>query len=296
MEPFTLTIFLAAVVLTYASIEDIKTREVPDWLSFSFIAAGIGLGIVKSAAELSIAPLLFSLAGLGVGLAIGVLMFYTGQWGGGDSKILMGLGAMLGIPVLSIEPYLQIQTLPLFVSFLSNMLFVSALYGLLFAVYLAAKHFKKVKTTFIEHAKKKRLLLIAILALEIITAVFAAFYLEGTSRALIQTLILLLAFGPILWLFIKSVEESAMKKLVAPNELTEGDWLAEPVKFKNKIICKQNPTGITLEEIAKIKKIYGKKTIKNILIKEGVPFLPSFLITYIVTLAAGSLLKYFLIV
>ena len=39
--------------------------------------------------------LLYSLITFGAFFDIGLIMYYTKQWGGGDSKLLMGLGALL---------------------------------------------------------------------------------------------------------------------------------------------------------------------------------------------------------
>ena len=89
--------WLCSTVLTIASISDLRTREIPDWLSYSFIAFGLGLAVIKSSVFLNFSPIIESLTGFIAGLAIGWAMFYLGQWGGGDSKLMMGLGATLGL-------------------------------------------------------------------------------------------------------------------------------------------------------------------------------------------------------
>ena len=53
------------------------------------------------------------LFGLIVFVVVGYIMFYAGQWGGGDSKLLMGLGALIGLK-------LTLNPLPVLLIFLIN--------------------------------------------------------------------------------------------------------------------------------------------------------------------------------
>ena len=41
-------IILGFAALIFASIHDLKTREVPDWLSYSLIVTGFGIRIIHS--------------------------------------------------------------------------------------------------------------------------------------------------------------------------------------------------------------------------------------------------------
>ena len=76
---------IAFIALVIATITDLKTREVPDWLSYSVIFMGIGIRGIYSLATFDYMYLVYGLAGLGIFVAIAYAMFYTGQWGGGDS-------------------------------------------------------------------------------------------------------------------------------------------------------------------------------------------------------------------
>src|SRR3989338_10189237 len=95
--PNGITYSLAFAVLAVGSITDLKTREVPDWVNYGLIISGIGLNLLFSVIYSSWSFIISSIAGLGVFFAISYIMFYTGQWGGGDSKMLMGIGAAIGI-------------------------------------------------------------------------------------------------------------------------------------------------------------------------------------------------------
>ena len=63
-----------------------------------------------------------------------------------------------------------------------------------------------------------------------------------------------------------------MIKLVSPLELTEGDWLERDVVVSGKTIRKSF-AGLSFEQILLLRR-YGKK----VLVKNGIPFAPSFLL------------------
>src|SRR3989344_4694131 len=90
---------IAFIALAIASYTDLKTREVPDWINYGLIGIGLSLSLLFSAIYWNFKYFINSVVGLSVFFIIAYIMFYTGQWGGGDSKILMGLGALLGINV-----------------------------------------------------------------------------------------------------------------------------------------------------------------------------------------------------
>ena len=93
-----------------------------------------------------------------------------------------------------------------------------------------------------------------------------------------------------MWLFVKAIEKVAMLKYVTPDKLTEGDWIAQEVKYKGKVITGPKDLGIEKKQIKKLVSLYKKKKLKKILIKEGIPFVPSFLIAFIITIIYGNLL------
>ncbi len=73
-----------------------------------------------------------------------------------------------------------------------------------------------------------------------------------------------------------------MIKVVKTQELVEGDWLAQQAKIGKKIL-KPNKKGLSIKEIRLIRKYY-----KKIKIKEGLPFVPVFLVAAIVSLFYGN--------
>jgi len=92
---YLILLVIAAIILIIGTITDIKKREVPDWISFAAIFAGIGIRLLYSAVTFDWMFVLYGAAGLGIFIGLGYMMFYAGQWGGGDAKILMGIGALI---------------------------------------------------------------------------------------------------------------------------------------------------------------------------------------------------------
>ena len=81
-----------------------------------------------------------------------------------------------------------------------------------------------------------------------------------------------------------------MLKHVRPTELTEGDWIAKEIKVDGKYVTGPKDLGIEKKQIKKLIALYKKRKVNKILIKEGIPFVPSFFIAFIVTLAYGNLI------
>ena len=213
---------IAFIALVIGTITDLKTREVPDWLNYSIIVGALGIRAIYSVFTFNWMFLVYGLIGLAVFAVIAYLMFYAGQWGGGDSKLLMGIGALIGLQFT--------EKTPLFLIFLLNLAIFGALYGLVSMFTLAIKHRKKflpdfymrIHTEKIEKTRKIILLLtIALIALDLLLI----------KPILIKILVfILIAFTYILFylfLFAKSVENIAMLKNIPPEKLTEGDWIAK---------------------------------------------------------------------
>jgi prepilin peptidase CpaA len=79
-------------LLLWAAIEDVRARRIPNWLTFSLILTGILQSFIG---HRGITP---AAAGLGplVGFALPLTLFLLGAVGGGDVKLMAGVGAWLG--------------------------------------------------------------------------------------------------------------------------------------------------------------------------------------------------------
>lgn len=280
IEPFFAVLIL--LVLIIGSYTDIKTREVPDWVNYGFIVSAVSIRLIWSVANSNWSYIIEGVLGLVAGIALAYAMFYAGQWGGGDAKMMMGLGAMIGLK-LSISSFL--------VSFLFNIFLVGAVYALIWSIVLAVKNRKK----FIEESRKllhaKRILLARKIILVSAAALLLLLFLvkDRYLRIMLFALVILYLATFYLWIFVRVIERSCMLKLVPPEKLTEGDWIAKDVIVSGKRITGPKDLGVSLEQIAQLKKLKKQRKIKEILIKEGIPFVPSFLLAFIVTWIFGNL-------
>jgi prepilin peptidase CpaA len=79
-------------LLVIGAAFDLRRREIPNWIPLAFVAVAVcgtwfgwsPLGWVSLA------------TGFSLSLAIGVVLWWRGAFGGGDVKVLAGLGAIVG--------------------------------------------------------------------------------------------------------------------------------------------------------------------------------------------------------
>lgn len=71
-----------------------------------------------------------------------------------------------------------------------------------------------------------------------------------------------------------------MYRLIPVSKLTEGDWIAKNVYLNKKLITGPKDRGITKKQITLLK----KSKVKQVLIREGIPFVPVFLISTLISL------------
>ncbi len=287
---FIIIIVLSLLALVAASVSDLKTREVPDWLSYGLLITACAVRLVLFATTYDWMILLDGLIGFGFFFAIACLMFYSGQWGGGDSKLLMGLGALFGLEIstlMSLDIIIFLKAFP--IAFLVNTLIAGAVYGLFWAGMLAIKN-RKAFAKELRKLRTKKVLMVrnGLVGLLLLT-VGGMFVLSNPIEKLL--LIVIFVSATLLyyfWLFTKAVELSSMHKRVAPEKLTEGDWVVDEIKVGGKRIAGPKDLGLQREQIDELIRLKKKKKISTVLIKEGIPFVPSFLIGFLITLWIGN--------
>jgi len=279
---------IAFIGLVAGTITDIKTREVPDWINYSMIFSGIGLRLLYSSITFDASFIIEGVIGLVAFVILGYIMFYAGQWGGGDSKMIMGLGALLGLNFTA-------QPLPLLFVFLINVLFVGSLYGLIYSIVLAVKNKKKFVKNLnkMMHSEKmnrfRRIkLIILIVLIALITYLLKTRIIDLPFATILFALIIILYLSFYLFIFVKAVESTAMIKSIPPEELTEGDWIAKNIFVDRKKIVGPKDLGIEKKQIKELIALKQKGKINKIKIKQGLPFVPSFLIAFILSLMFGA--------
>lgn len=273
---------ISLVALLYGSYIDIKTREIYDTLSIGLVYLGIAIAVGASILLWSYRPLLSSLIGFAVGAAIGLAFYYSGQWGGGDAKMLMGLGSIIGIDVFSLN-----AGIPDFAILIINIVLFGAIYGVIWIFWLALRNWKEFRIEFRERRRKSNIIRIRYVFLSLVFLFSVIVLVIRPDFIIIMLIYFIFLFSVLtlyLFMIIKSVEKSCLLKKIEVKNLTEGDWVLDKVKLKNADKYIYTKTGITEKGI----KMLQKSKIKNVLVKEGIPFVPSFLIAYIFLLLLGN--------
>ena len=256
---------LGLIWIIFAAICDWKTTEIPNWLNFSLVIFALGIRFFYSLFSTGSFSFFYQgLIGFGIFLAIGNLMYYGRIFGGGDAKLMYGLGAILP---LSNNLFTNLE---IFISFLFLFLFVGGIYGLFAAVYIALSNRKKFWEKFKILFNKNIVFVRTIISIGIIMMALGIIL----DELLLYSGVLIFAL-PLLYLFTKSVDESCMKKEVLPEFLREGDLLYNNIKIDRKLI-KVDWNGLTKEEI----KILRKRN-RPVLIKQGICFGIVFLISFL---------------
>ncbi|MFH1307446.1 MAG: A24 family peptidase [archaeon] len=263
-------IILAAIWIVAASISDVRKREVPNWLNFSLVAVALSYRVMKSLIEADASFLVQGLIGFAIFFALGYIFYYGKIFAGGDAKLLIALG-----PVLPFSSSFAIN-LSIFLVFVFLLLLAGSVYGLLYSFVLTFKFRKKFAKEFKVQFIKNKFAFIFALVVFIIILITASYF----SEKFILFLGVLIFIFPFLYTYARSIEESCMVKKVKPSKLVEGDWLYKEVRIGINLI-KPNWQGLTIRDLKIL-----KKSRKSIYVKEGIPFVPAFLIAFIILVVA----------
>jgi Flp pilus assembly protein protease CpaA len=256
---------LALVYLLFAVIQDLKTREIANWLTFSLIIFSLLFRLFYSLFEKDGFSFFFQgLIGFVIFFILGNLFYYAKIFAGGDAKLMIGLGAILPI---SANFYANIYN---FITFLLIFLFSGFVYILVISIILCIRNFKPFKIEFTNQVVKNRkiVLILNSLAGFMLLLGLAHFYFliaGGLTFFILYT-----------YLFSKSIDETCMVRKIQSIHLREGDWLYSEVKIGNYTI-KSTWDGLSKQDISKIRRKY-----KEIKIRQGIPFSPNFLISFII--------------
>ncbi|MCW1301756.1 MAG: A24 family peptidase [Candidatus Parvarchaeota archaeon] len=248
-------------ILAAASFFDIRNREVPDFISYVFLAGAILLVIALSIYTGSIQLIEFIPLSAALLFGFAYLMYRLGQWGGGDVKLMLGLSFLF--------TNISVQSGLSFIDLFINILLFGGAYGLLAMIVLGAVNYKSMG----KHLKFYDYILFAVGAAAVALIYFLFPY---PFNMLLALMVFLLAV--IRYIYLVSAE--LMYREVDVSRLTEGDWLAEDIINRGRIVVRRSNVGLTEEEIEKLR----KENLKKVRIKTGLPFVPGILIGAVITL------------
>ncbi len=276
-----LLLVIAGLIILIGSLTDLQTREVPDWLNYAGIAAGFLLRLLMSGLSWSYEPFLSGILGFGTFFVLGCVMYYTGQWGGGDAKLLMALGALFGF---------EFRPDGFAIAFLVNVLLAGAAYGMCWIITLALLHIKKIMRRILALIKLKPVLIMLITAASglVVCSILAIVLWSSPLRLSVALLGLAFPVFAALYLLVKSVELCCMYAWMTPDKLTEGDWLVHGITIAGRRIVDPSDLGVQKDQLPILQKLYAQGKIKRVLVKNGIPFVPSFLLAFAVTLLVGN--------
>jgi Flp pilus assembly protein protease CpaA len=254
---FLFWFFLVGLIV--ASLQDLKRREVDNWLNLFLIFGGLSFLCYEAifSGDLSI---IFQTSFMVVVLFVFMNLFYYGRvFAGGDAKLLFALTAFF----VGATFFVTLANLGVFLLLL---MLAGSVYGLSFSAFLYFKSCKEVN-------KKMK----EVFSSKVIRGVFFGGIVVLVLGVMDMTVLLIGAFMvsfSLLYVFAKGLELVSMTRFVSGKELREGDWLAEDVKIGRRVVP-ATWDGLTLKEL----KILSKQ--KRVKIKEGIPFVPSFLIAFL---------------
>ncbi len=260
-------IFLAGIWLIIASFCDLKKREIPNWLNFSLISFALAYRAFYSVLNHDLMFFIYGIMGLLLFISLAYIFYYGRIFAGGDAKLMMSLGAVLP---MADSIYGNLLFLGGFVLLL---LFAGGIYGIAYSGVIALQNRKKFVMEFRKQVKSGKHFILACMLIFIISFI-AILYLQDTLLLLLPLIIAVFLF---LFIYAKSVEKCMIIE-ISGKKATVGDWLFEEVRIGRKKI-KPYWEGLSAREVSLIRKS-GRK----IKIKQGIPFVPSFLFAFILLL------------
>lgn len=259
-------IFLLALGLIWiiaATVQDMRTKEVANWLNFSLIIFALGFRFFYSMfSDAGFSLFYQGLIGLAIFFALGNILYYSKVFSGGDAKLMIALGTIL--PVSS-SFY---SNLHYFVFFVFIFFLVGTIYGLISSIIIMFKNLKEFRKKFKEiFGKNKKIIFLAMFL-----GLF--FMIIGFSFILFSFIGVMAFLFPYIFLYAKAIEESSMVQKIKTSGLREGDWLYSSVKI-GKSYIEPNWGGLNMKQIKDIRKKYN-----FVKIKQGIVFIPVFLISF----------------
>ncbi len=277
---FEFVLFAIGLVgFSLAGYWDLRYTEFPDWLPYSIIILALAVrGIFAFVA--GDWWILGNSAFIGVVfLSLGLLLYFSKQWGDGDAWLLGALGFLF--PTQPGFGAVMFLSFPL--TLLFNFLFVSLAYLIIYSIMLGLRN-REVNKKYIEclREEKRRFSLFSVFFFVVSWGcAFIMYFLFSFEISYLMQMIMfpfLLIFILFFSYYAKIVEKNLFKRRIKTSELKEGD-----------VILDGRWRGIVKKEIEAV-----RRKNKYVWIKEGVRFAPVFVITMLISLFYGDLIFIFI--
>ncbi|MEK6924972.1 MAG: A24 family peptidase [Nanoarchaeota archaeon] len=262
MGEYIFLYIIGFIAILFAVIQDLRTREIANWLTFSLIAFVLAYRAIYSIYSNNFMFFVYGLFGIFLFVGLGYLFYYARVFAGGDAKLLFGLGGIF--PYSSLFDYAYYG-----VGFILLLFTSGVIYTLFYSFFLVRQNYNDFKKSFVNQIKRLKYFFIVSIILAILVFFTRDVY---DSVIIINIFAVFVLLSPFLFAYVRAVEKSCMIQLISPDKLTEGDWLERDVYVNGKVI-KKNFAGLNFNQILILRK-RGKK----VMIKTGVPFAPAFLL------------------
>lgn len=254
MEEYYFLFALGFIWTVFAIVQDMRFREVANWLNFSLIGFALAYRAFYSVFSEDYMFFLLGLGGYGFFYLLSNGLYYSKAFAGGDAKLLMGYGIIL--PFSSFIEILYGGVLFVFALFLLGVVW-TLIYSLKIALFD-----KRFIGVFVKRTgEKKYLVLFGLLVAIFLLIINSSFWFVSSA-------IFLLVF---LFVYLLSIDNLLLNKK-SYKLLQEGDWILEDIKVGNKVIRK-TVHGLSKKDIKIL-----QKARKNIFVKDGAPFTPAFIL------------------
>ena len=264
-------IILSLTVLLVAAIFDIRTKEIPDTLSYGFIIAALGISLLYSISASEYNIFFLNTLGFVVMLTLGIILYYLKIWGGGDSKLLMGLGAATSAFNISGFPFISIL--------LIMITLVGGVYAFGSALLMYKSNFKKVNKEMKSELEKNKINRVRLLLFAFVFVILIFFVSNSGLQIILSIIAVTIILLFYIHIFVSVIHKVGFLEETPLSKVTEGDWLAKDVKVRGKIICSAKSPCIDKKQITLLK----KHKISKVWIKVGIPFVPAIFIAMVIT-------------
>ncbi len=194
---------LALVWSLFAGIQDLKSTEISDWLTFSLLLIALGYRGIFAIANDRPDFFIFGVIGTLIFMALAYGLYYGHFFAGGDAKLLMSFGAIL--------PFEKISDYALYGGgFLLVLLVIGAIYSLIYSTFLVYGNFERFNKGFRNNIFRFKLFIYGFVVIVVI--LFFVNYLLSFIWLIVG----------ILFLYLKTVEEACMIKKIRPGGFTRG--------------------------------------------------------------------------
>ena len=200
MQEYYFLFALAFIYTLFATLQDLKSREVANWLNFSFIAFALSYRTFYSLTTNNPQFLILGLLGFIIFFILANALYYGNAFAGGDAKLLMAFGIIL--------PYTSYLSL-LYLSgiFIFALLLVGGIYTIIISFFIALKNKKTFKNSFKGLYKEYKLITL----LSTIIFIFLLIY----SRLQLPFVLLSLFFLiPLIYIYTKAIDKCKIDNIL----------------------------------------------------------------------------------